>query len=73
MRAAAARRFDRHAVLRMLAAGTAWGLTFSAGLFALGAPQCALLCPGDLAATTAASVAAGILTIGPIAAFRSRR
>jgi len=70
---AIARRLDRDAVTRMFAAGTAWGLTLAAGLFALGAWQCGLPCPGDVVITTALSVAAGIVTIGPIAAFHSRR
>jgi hypothetical protein len=66
-------RLGRDTVARMLGAGTIWGLTFSAGLFALGAPACGLPCPHDIAITTAISVAAGILTIGPVAAFYSRR
>jgi hypothetical protein len=70
---AAARRFDRHAAVRMLAAGTAWGLTLSVGLFTPGTLHCGLPCPGDVVFTTSLSVAAGILTIGPIAAFHSRR
>jgi hypothetical protein len=66
-------RFDRHALMRMLAAGTAWGLMLAAGLFAPGALQCGLPCPADVAFTTAVSVVTGILTIGPLAAFHSRR
>jgi hypothetical protein len=57
----------------MVAAGSAWGLTLAAGLIALGALQCGLPCPEDVAITTAVSVATGIVTIGPIAAFHSRR
>lgn len=73
MSIAVARRFDRDTVTRMFAAGTAWGLTLSAGLFAQGALQCGLPCPDDAIITTAISVAAGILTIGPVTAFYSRR
>jgi hypothetical protein len=65
--------FDSHALMRMLAAGTAWGLMLAAGLFAPGALRCGLLCPGDVAFTTAISIVTGILTIGPLAAFHSRR
>ncbi len=70
---AVACHLDRNAVTRMLAAGTAWGVALSVGLTALNAMQCGLPCPGDVAFTTAISVAAGVLTIGPIAAFHSRR
>jgi hypothetical protein len=72
METAIPRRFNRHAVTRMLAAGAAWGVTLTAGLFLLGAQDCGLPCPGDVAVTTTVSVATGILTIGPIAAFHSR-
>jgi len=67
------RRFDRDAATRMIAAGTAWGLTLAGGLLAMGAWQCGLPCSDDVAITTVLSVAAGIVTIGPIAAFHSRR
>lgn len=73
MNAAVAYRFDRHALMRMLAAGTAWGLTLAAGLFVPGTLQCGLPCPADVAFTAAVSVVTGILTIGPLAAFHSRR
>jgi len=73
MNFAVARCCDRDAVMRMLGAGAAWGLALTTGLFALDTLQCGLPCPADVAATTGISVAAGILTIGPIAAFHSRR
>jgi len=66
-------RLDRNAMTRMLAAGTAWGVMVAAGFLALGAAQCGLPCPDDVAVTTAVCVATGIGTIGPLAAFTPRR
>jgi hypothetical protein len=56
--------------LRMVAFGAIWGLMLSAGLTALSFYDCGVICEGDVIATTAMSVAAGIVTIGPLAAFR---
>ena len=67
-----ARHFERSALTRLVFAGSAWGLTFAAGFFALNVPQCGLPCPADVAATTAICVGAGLLTIGPFAAFAAR-
>jgi hypothetical protein len=66
---AIAQRLDRHATMRMIAAGGVWGLTLAAGFFALNASQCGLPCPADLAVTTIICIATGIVTIGPLAAF----
>ncbi|HXF87614.1 MAG TPA: hypothetical protein VNK48_04570 [Xanthobacteraceae bacterium] len=72
-------RFDWHRLrltksetLRLLAAGTAWGLATSAGLAGLTAWNYGMLCIPDVLATTLVAVAAGILTIGPIAAYARR-
>ncbi len=65
-------RLDRDALMRMLGAGAAWGMTLAAGFFAINAPQCGLPCPDDIAVTTAVCVGTGILTIGPLAAFAQR-
>jgi hypothetical protein len=54
-------RLDRHATLRMLGAGSAWGLVMATGFVGYALEEVAL--------TTVTSIAAGILTIGPLAAF----
>jgi hypothetical protein len=66
-------RLDLGALARIVFAGSTWGLTLAAGLFAINAPQCELPCPADLAVTTAICIGTGILTIGPLAAFATRR
>jgi hypothetical protein len=73
MAAAIARRLDRAALLRWLAAGSAWGLALATFFFAFNVPSCGLPCPADVAATTGVCVATGWLTIGPFAAFAGGR
>jgi hypothetical protein len=71
--AAALRTRDRlpaGAVRRGLLAGTAWGLTMGLGLPVLTFVSCGVICLSDVAFTTAVSVVAGIVAIGPLAAFR---
>jgi hypothetical protein len=63
---------DRRAALRMLAAGTAWGVVMAAGFAGFALWNCGTVCPEDVALTTVTSIAAGILTIGPLAAFGHR-
>jgi hypothetical protein len=65
-------RLSKHEVVRMLVAGIAWGVTMSAGLAAMTWWNCAMICPDYVALTTAVSVTAGILTIGPITAYAAR-
>jgi len=65
-------RLTKSAVLRMLIAGTAWGLMMSAGLAGMALWNDGMICLDDTMMTTAVSVAAGILAIGPIAAFGRR-
>lgn len=59
-------------LLRWLAAGTAWGIATSAGLAGFTAWNSGMFCIPDVLATTTLAVAAGILTIGPIAAYARR-
>jgi hypothetical protein len=60
--------FDRGAALRMVAAGTGWGLIMAAGFTGYALWSCGTVCPDDIALTTATSITAGVLTIGPLAA-----
>jgi hypothetical protein len=73
MTSALALRFDRVAMIRMLVAGTVWGLTLSAGFLINALLNCGPPCPEDIAAVTAACIGIGILTIGPLAALASPR
>ena len=57
-------------ILRGIAAGTLWGVTVSAGLLGLSFYQCGSICLGQIVDTTALSLLAGIVAIGPVAAFR---
>jgi hypothetical protein len=65
-------RLTRNESLRMLMAGTAWGVAVSAGLAGMTFWNCGMICQDDLIKTTAVSVAAGILAIGPLAAYGQR-
>lgn len=62
-------RLDRRAMLRWLAAGTAWGLALAAGFFGIAVWQCGVPCPDDIAVVTLTCVGTGLLTLGPFAAF----
>jgi hypothetical protein len=64
-----ASRLDCHAGLRMLVAGSAWGLVMAGGFVGYALWSCGGVCLEDVALTTVTSIAAGILTIGPLAAF----
>jgi hypothetical protein len=55
---------------RAVLAGTAWGLTMGLGLSMLSFMNCGVICLSDVAFTTTVSVVAGIVAIGPLAAFR---
>jgi hypothetical protein len=66
-------RIDCRGLIRMIVAGTAWGLTLSTGFFIVALWQCGLPCPDDIAVVTTACIGTGILTIGPLAAFAARR
>lgn len=79
MRAAAAsaapwlQRLDRRAALRMLGAGSAWGVVMATGFVGYALWSCGGVCLEDAALTTSTSIVAGILTIGPLAAFGGNR
>jgi hypothetical protein len=62
----------RAAVTRAVIAGMAWGVTMGIGLALLSLRDCGGICIPDAALTTAISIVAGILTIGPVAAVGRR-
>lgn len=63
------RRLDRRSISRGLLAGLAWGILVAAGLTALAAWRCGVICLDTAAHTTLLSAATGILTIGPLVAL----
>lgn len=67
-----ARGVAPNALRRGLAAGTAWGVAMGAVLTAVNVWNCGVVCIPDVAVTTALAMAAGIATIGPLAAFGRR-
>ena len=79
MIAAALRRFElrmllltKSELLRLLIAGSAWGIATSAGITAMTFWNYNVICSDDILVTTALSVIAGILAIGPVAAYGRR-
>jgi hypothetical protein len=72
MTTAALARLDVTALRRMIGAGAAWGLSTTLGLAAWQV-SCGAICLSDIAFTGTLATAAGILTIGPLAAFYPRR
>ena len=50
-------------------AGTGWGAAMGIALPVLTFFRCGTICLADVAVTSAISIAAGIVTIGPLAAF----
>ena len=62
-------RVDARGVRRGLAAGAAWGLFVGAGLIAIEAQRCGVICFDDAALTLPASIALGFVSIGPLAAL----
>jgi hypothetical protein len=59
-------RISRQALWRGISAGSAWGLSMGIGFAALEAWQCGGVCLQDAAVTTALSIGAGIVGIGPV-------
>jgi hypothetical protein len=57
------------AIRRAILAGTGWGAVMGIGLPALAFFNCGTICLSEVAVTSAISIAAGIVTIGPLAAF----
>jgi hypothetical protein len=60
------------ALRRGVVAGVAWGLSLAAAMTALSAWQCGGICIDEAAWTTATALAAGLATMGPLAAFGRR-
>jgi hypothetical protein len=58
-------RYSDNPALRAVTAGTAWGLTLAAGLTGVTFYACGVFCAADAMVTTALSIGAGILTVGP--------
>jgi hypothetical protein len=63
---------SRSEAQRMLIAGTAWGVAMTAALTGMTFWNCGMICQDDLIKTTALSIVAGILAIGPLAAYGRR-
>jgi hypothetical protein len=62
-------RLDRRALRRGLLAGTAWGIVVALGLVVMEARRCGVVCLDAAAITLFLSTAAGLVTIGPLAAL----
>jgi hypothetical protein len=60
------------ALRRGLIAGSAWGLVMGAIVTTVNAWACGVICVPDAALTTAFAIAAGLCTMGPLAAFGAR-
>ncbi len=65
-------RLDARALRRALLAGSAWGLLLAAGFTAPEAWECGGVCLAKAANTPMGAAAAGIVTIGPLAAIGAR-
>jgi hypothetical protein len=63
-------KLERRIVMSGLAAGSAWGATVAVALLGLTLYRCGTVCLGQIVETTALSVAAGIVAIGPLVLFR---
>lgn len=61
---------DRKTIWRGLTTGTAWGLIVATALLALSFHQGGTICLGQMVETTALSITAGIVAIGPLALLR---
>ncbi len=62
-------QLDATALRRGVVAGTGWGIIVAAGLTAVEASQCGVICLDAAAFTALISSAVGIVTIGPLAAL----
>ena len=65
-------RLAAGALRRAILAGTGWGMAMGIALPVFNFFGCGTICLSDIALTTAVSIAAGIATIGPLAAFYPR-
>jgi hypothetical protein len=62
----------KHQALRALAAGVAFGAILTAGFTAMAAWECGGVCLLEVADNAVLSFAAGILGLGPVAAYGRR-
>lgn len=60
-------------LLRALVAGVAFGVIITAGFTALAAWECGGVCLPEVAGNAVLSFAAGIVGLGPVAAYGGRR
>ena len=79
MVAAALRRFDWQQLrptqaefVRMLAAGSAWGIAITSGITGMNLCNYGVVCLDEVAMAAAIAIPAGIFTIGPIAIYGRR-
>ena len=63
-------RLTRRTATRAVAAGSAWGIAVAAGFTAYAWASCGVICLDDVLVTGATAVAAGIVSVGPLAAFK---
>lgn len=57
---------------RAIVAGTAFGLTLTVALTAFSAWQCGGICPAEVVETLSLSLLAGLVGLGPVAAYGGR-
>jgi hypothetical protein len=55
---------------RAIAAGAAWGIAVAAGFTAYAWASCGVICLDDVLVMAATAIAAGIVSIGPLATFK---
>ena len=65
-------RFTRRSAWRAVNAGIGWGILFTAGTAAYAWWSCGIICIDEVAITAALAMTAGVVTIGPLAAFAGR-
>jgi hypothetical protein len=65
-------RLTGRATLRAATGGIAWGAIFTAGMAIYSWASCGIICIDEVAMTAAISMTAGVVTIGPVAAFAGR-
>jgi hypothetical protein len=65
-------RLTKSELQRMLLAGTAWGSAMTIGITGMTWQNCGLICLDHVAMTSLISITAGIIAIGPLAAYGRR-
>jgi len=63
----------RRDIARGLAAGAAFGLILTTGFAAMSAWECGGVCLPEVAGNAVLSLAAGLIGLGPVAAYGGRR